>query len=106
MKNQKSERDLSRNSCPADAAEGRKHGKIPPAPPDSVLLSLPEAAAHLRLTVAAFRKLLETDGSPIGDQLRSMIVSLSPRRRYVKRGPFLAWLRDKCNGTTPPIDRQ
>lgn len=68
----------------------------PPLPPDAPLLSIEDVAQYLRTTATAVRKML--DGRPdgedrIGELLRSWTVKLSPRRRFVRRDPFLRWLR-------------
>jgi hypothetical protein len=75
-----------------------------PLPQDAPLLSLLDVAHYLRLTPGALRRLVDgrRDGSDgeMGDFLRSWLVILSPRRRYVRREPFLSWLRDKSAGGT------
>lgn len=72
----------------------------PPLPGDAPLLSLDDAAAYLRVTPAALRKTIEgrADGSDgeLGDRLRKWLVVLTPRRRYIRRAPLLAWLREKA----------
>ena len=81
----------------------RDHSKLPPLPPDAPLLSIEDAAAYLRTTPAAVRKML--DGRPEGgDQLaqivRTCMVKLSPRRRYIRREPFLRALGVENNGVS------
>lgn len=72
-----------------------------PLPPDAPLLTFAEAGAYLRLSAAAVRKLLNgrPDGpeDELGALLRSWMVRLSPRRRYILREPFLQWLREKAD---------
>lgn len=85
-------------------AEDRRRSRPAPPPPDSPLLSFADAAAYLRITPAAVRTLVNgrADGSDgeLGDLLRSWLVTLSPHRRYIRREPFLAWLREKSgNGS-------
>lgn len=75
-----------------------------PLPADAPLLSFADVAAYLRLTTAAVRRLVDgrPDGSDgeLGELLREWLVRLSPRRRYIRREPFLAWIREKSeNGT-------
>ena len=76
-------------------------------PADAPLLDLADVAAYLRLTVAAVRKLL--DGRPdasdgrLGEMLRGWVVKLSPHRRYVRRAPFMKWLRELA-GEAPADD--
>ena len=88
--------------------DGRRRGQIKvPIPTDGTLMSIADVAAYLRLTPAAVRRLL--DGRPdhsdgeLGERLRRSLFRLSPRRRYILRAPFLAWLREKAgtSGTTP-----
>ncbi len=68
-------------------------------PEDAPLLNFEDVAAYLRLTPGAVRRLVDgrRDGSDgeLGDLLRAWLVTLSPRRRYICRDPFLAWLRNK-----------
>lgn len=70
-----------------------------PLPADAPLLSFKDVAAYLRMTPAAVRRLLDgrADGSDgeLGDLLRSCLVRLSPRRRYILRDRFLSILREK-----------
>ncbi len=72
-------------------------------PTDALLLSLRDVAAYLRLSLAAVRKLL--DGRPdssdgeLGEVLRQLCVRLSPHRRYIRRDPFMKWLREKLGPT-------
>ena len=70
-----------------------------PLPSDGPLLSFSDVAAYLRLTTGAIRRLVDgrPDGSDgeLGDLLRTWLVRLSPHRRYIRRGPFLAWIREK-----------
>ena len=77
-------------------------------PHDGPLLSFADVAAYLRLTPIAVRTLVNgrADGGDgeIGDLLRSWLVVLSPHRRYIRRAPFLAWLREKSgdgSGSSP-----
>lgn len=68
---------------------------IPPLPPDAPLLSIDDVALYLRTTRAAVRKMIEGRADyhdPIGERLRGWVVRLSPHRRYIRRGPFMAWL--------------
>lgn len=88
----------------------RKRSRPAPPPTDGALFSLDDAAAHLRMTPGAFRKLVagRADGSDgeLGDLLRGWLVTLTPYRRYIKRGPFLAWLREKSSdgsGSSPAV---
>lgn len=72
---------------------------IPSLPADAPLLSLEEAAAYLRIPVGGVRKVLEgLDDGDLSVKLRSLLVVLSPRRRYIKRAEFMAWL----NGANQP----
>jgi hypothetical protein len=73
--------------------------KLRPAPSDAPLLSLPEAAAYLRMIPVALRALLEDKTDELSQQLHTWLVSLSERRRYIQREPFLNWLRGKCDTT-------
>lgn len=76
--------------------EASAGGGVVPLPADCPLLGVEDVAAYLRTSAASVRKLL--DGRPdssdgeLGDALRRFVVRLSSRRRYVARGPFLAWL--------------
>jgi hypothetical protein len=78
----------------------------PPLPGDAPLLSIEDAAAYLRTTPGAVRRLLDgrADGSAeehaISDRLRAWLVALSPRRRFICREPFLSWLRENSSGGT------
>lgn len=69
-----------------------------PLPLDAPLLALEDVARYLRITPAAVRRLVDgrADGSDgeLGDRLRGWLVKLSPRRRYIRREPFLTWLRE------------
>lgn len=81
--------------------EKRRAVTCPPAmPADALLLSMGDVAAYLRMTPAAVRRLVDgrRDGSDgdLGERLRSWLVTLSPRRRYIRREPFMAWLRGFC----------
>lgn len=82
-----------------DLLEKRQTRQVSPVPPDAPLLSLADVGAYLRLTPGAVRRLVDgrPDGSDgdLGDLLRSWLVRLSPHRRYIRREPFLAWLRAK-----------
>jgi hypothetical protein len=80
-----------------DKPEKRHMQPIHPLPPDAPLLSLSDAAAILRMTPGALRKMIEADPTEMGERLRSWIVVLSPRRRYIQRAPLLAWLRGMCD---------
>jgi hypothetical protein len=94
----------------ADDAGGAKlrlseGGRIAPLPVGAPLMGLPDAAGYLRLSMPALRKLIEgrPDGSDgdLGDRLRSWLVALSPRRRYIKARPFMSWLRDIAGESAP-----
>lgn len=67
-----------------------------PLPADAPLMSLGDAAAYLRLSHAAVRKLLDgradSDDGELGEALRRFVVRISSRRRYVARKAFLSWL--------------
>jgi len=65
-------------------------------PADAPLLSIADAAAYLRVTPRALRKLIDEERSGLADSLRSCVVRLSPRRRYLKREEFLGVLVDFC----------
>ncbi len=79
-------------------------GNRPPLPGDAPLLSFEDVAAYLRTTPGAVRRLVDgrADGSDgeLGDLLRSWLVRLSPRRRYVLREGLLSWLRAKSSDGT------
>ncbi len=87
-------------------AGGRRQDRVERSralPSDAPLLDVADVAAYLRLTVAAVRKLLDgrpdaSDGN-LGERLRGWMVRLSPHRRYIKRGPFMAWLRELASET-------
>jgi len=72
---------------------------IAPLPADAPLVSLADAAAYLRVTPRAFRKLLDEERTSLADSLRSCVVRLSPRRRYLMRERFLALLGRLRNDT-------
>jgi hypothetical protein len=74
----------------------RTQGTVEPLPVDALLLSVEEAAGHLRMTAGAFRKFLETDPSDFATMVRGWLVVLSPRRRYIKRDALLSYLRTMC----------
>lgn len=81
-----------------DDAKGAS--RVLPMPADGVLMSIDDAAAHLRTTPAAVRKLIEEDDGELGEALRGFIVKLSARRRYIARASFLAWLDKKAREAT------
>jgi hypothetical protein len=62
----------------------------------SLLMSFREVASYLQMSLAALRKMIAVEDSDVSNCLRNCLVILSPRRRYIKRGPFLEWLRRKC----------
>ena len=63
-------------------------------PPDAPLLSLADAAAYLRLSEKELAALLDsTTPSRLGAKLKELLVELDSNRRYVRREPFMAWLR-------------
>ena len=76
----------------------------PKLPSDGPLLSIDDVAAYLRLSRVAVRKLIDGrvdgDDCELGDLLRRLIVRISPRRRYVQREAFLAWLFAKAGAVT------
>lgn len=69
-----------------------------PLPADGPLLSLADTAAYLRVSEGAVKKLLDgrpdSDDGALGEALRRCVVRLSSHRRYIARGPFLAWLNE------------
>ena len=75
----------------------RKRRLPPPLPPDAPLLSFEDAARYLRMTPAAFRTIIHgrTDGydDELGSRLRAWVVILSSHRRFIRRQPFMKWLR-------------
>ena len=81
----------------SEKKKGDWKSKIPALPADAVLLSLHEVAGHLRRSPNAVRVMIHgrADGSDgaLGEFLRSILVELSPRRRYVLREPFMEWLK-------------
>ena len=101
MSKKKDEKDPTTDNAPhpAEHSEASKVDSLRPAPPDAPLMSLPDAASYLRMTVVAFRALLESDTSEFAQRMRGWLVTLSPRRRYIQREPFMAWLRSKCDAT-------
>lgn len=84
----------------------RRRSNPPPLPSDAPLLTFADVAAYLRLTPAAVKRLLDgrRDGSDadhdLGNLLRSWLVALSERRRYIRREPFLTWLREKSSAAS------
>ena len=86
-------------TCAASGDEARPR-HVPLLPADAPLLSLADAAAYLRRTPGAVRKLLDgradSDDGEVGQVLRRWVVRLSPHRTYIAREPFLAWLRTKA----------
>jgi hypothetical protein len=64
-----------------------------------LLMSLREVASYLQVSLAALRKMVAVEDSDVSNCLRNCLVTLSPRRRYIQRGPFLEWLRAKCSTT-------
>lgn len=83
----------------------KARGAPPPLPSDAPLLAPGDVASYLRLSRAAVARLLDgradsSDGE-LGEVLRRFTIRLSPRRRYVLREPFMAWLQEKTQGTMP-----
>ena len=79
------------------AAKERKSRDPLPLPADAPLLSLEDVAAFLRTTRAAVVRMVDGrmgDGKPdaIGAELRRWVVWLSPKRRLIRKKPFLDWL--------------
>lgn len=74
-------------------------------PDDGPLISIEEAARYVRMSTAAFCKLLggrmDGDDGELGRVARECLVTLSPRRRLIAREKFLGWLneRTKLSGT-------
>jgi hypothetical protein len=78
----------------------RERGGFAPLPLDGPLMSIEDAGVYLRLSVAAVRQVVEAEDSELGNVLRENLVALSPRRRYIRRGPFMLWLNGKA-GAVP-----
>ena len=78
------------------------------APLDAPLLSIEDGAHYLRITPLALRKILagRADGADagLGAILRPMMFRLSPRRAYLKRTPFMEWLRKLAGEDVKPPD--
>ena len=84
-----------------DMTGGGANGPHPlPLPPDAPLLTFEQAGAYLGLSAGAVRKIVdraaEDPDEELGQVLRSNLVRLSPRRRFIKRAPFLSWLQSKA----------
>lgn len=79
---------------PASSAESpvRNGRRLHPLPTDAPLLSIADAASYLRVTPRAMRKLIDEEHSGLADALRSCVIRLSPRRRYLRRSDFLSAL--------------
>ena len=81
--------------------QGQVRSRRANAPPDGPLLSIEEAAAYLRLSPGAVAKMLggraDGDDGELGRVLRDCLVCLSPRRRYIAKQSFLAWLNAAAN---------
>lgn len=79
----------------------RRERNAVPLPPDAPLISFEEAAAYLRLSPVALRKIVdgraEAKNDEFGTLVRGWVVRISPRRRYIHRNRFLGWLNDKAD---------
>ena len=75
----------------------KKRAKAGSLPDDAPLLSFEDAACLLRMSTPAIRTIIHgrTDGydDKLGSLLRGWVVTLSSHRRYIKRAPFMKWLR-------------
>ena len=75
-----------------------------PLPQDGPLLAFSDVAAYLRITPAAVRRMIDgrmgrSTPDEIGARLRQWVVRLSAHRRYIKREPFLSWLKNSSTTT-------
>lgn len=72
-----------------------------PLPDDAPLLTFAEVGQYLRMSRAAVRQAIDLksdDEDELGAFLRTIVVRLSPHRRYVKRREFMEWLRQHAGG--------
>ena len=82
---------------PGSRDSGRN--KPPPLPADGPLLSLVDVAGFLRLTLGAVRKRMYRGTCEIGAMLLENRVCLAGRW-FIKREPFMLWIREKSGDVT------
>jgi len=81
-------------------------GSPPPAPADAPLLALEDVAGYTRSTLPALRQRILAGTDELAVVLRENLVTLGPRRRYIRREPFMLWLTAKACPSAPGSERE